>query len=184
VNSAVGLLRFLKGWNSMPKNSWLIIVSVAFGLVAGLSLNRFPQSQTALAQNATQSNQILVQGHGRAVSRLAPPGERIELIPSTPPQRSFTVVPAGKKFVLTDVMYQAQVSVRQPVPVNIGNANLSAGKHDILFQFIADPMKSDQVHLCSGYVIPAGNSLVAWTGYGPEPEQFVSIAVTGYLADQ
>ena len=169
----------------MSKNSLLIGLALVFGLVAGLSLSRFPQSQTALAQSAiTRSDQILVHGHGRAVSRLAPPGEKVELIPSTTAQRSFTVVPAGKKFVLTDVMYDAQVSVRQPVPVNIGNANLSAGKHEILFQFIVDPMKSDQVHLCSGYVIPAGNSLVAWTGYGPEPEQFVSIAVTGYLADQ
>lgn len=169
----------------MSKNSLLIGVSLIIGLVVGLSFTHFPQSRAALAQStATQSNQVLVQGHGRAVSRLAPPGEKVELISSTTPQRSFTVVPAGKKFVLTDVMYQAQVSVRQPVPVNIGNANLSAGKHDVLFQFIVDPMKSDQVHLCSGYVIPAGNSLVAWTSYGAEPEQFVSIAVTGYLADQ
>lgn len=168
----------------MSKKSALIVVSLLIGLMSGLLLNQFPQTRTALAQNAAQPNQVLVKGHGRAVSRLAPPGEQISLIPSTTPQRSFTVVPAGKKFVLTDVMYQAQVSVRQPVPVNIGNANLSAGKHDILFQFIVNPMKSDQVHLCSGYVIPAGNSLVAWTGYGPEPEQFVSIAVTGYLVDQ
>ena len=169
----------------MSKNSLLVVVSLIIGLVVGLSFNGFAQLRTALAQNAvTAATQTLVQGHGRAISRLAPPGEKIELIPSTTPQRSFTVVPAGKKFVLTDIMYEAQVSVRQPVPVNIGNANLSAGKHEILFQFIVDPMKSDQVHLCSGYVIPAGNSLVAWTGYGPEPEQFVSIAVTGYLADQ
>src|SRR5262249_28644159 len=162
----------------------LIVVSLFLGLTFGVWLGRLAEPRTALAQNVATANQVLVHGHGRAVSRLAPPGERIELIPSTTPQRSFTVVPEGKRFVLTDVMYQAQVSVRQPVPVNIGNANLSAGKHEILFQFIADPMKSDQVHLCSGYVIPSGNSLVAWTGYGPEPEQYVSISVTGYLVDQ
>jgi hypothetical protein len=61
----------------------------------------------SVVPNATQVNQVLVHGHGRAVSRLAPPGERVELISSTTPQRSFTVVPDGKQFVLTDVMYEA-----------------------------------------------------------------------------
>jgi hypothetical protein len=168
----------------MSRTSWLTVASLFLALIFGFLIGKLAVPRTALAQNAPQVNQVLVHGHGRAVSRLAPPGERIELIPSTTPQRSFTVVPAGKKFVLTDVMYEAQVSVRQPVPVNIGNANPSAGKHEILFQFIVDPMKSDQVHLCTGYVVPAGNSLVAFTGHGPEPDQFVSIAVTGYLVDQ
>ncbi len=145
----------------MSKNSWPVVLSLLIGLFAGLLLNRFPVSLTAVAQN-TQSNQILVHGNGRAASRLAPPGEQMSLISS----------------------YQAQLSVHQPMTVNIGNANVPAGKHDILFQVTVEPMKSDQVHLCSGYVIPAGNSLVAWTGFGPEPEQYVSISVTGYLVDQ
>lgn len=171
----------------MSKNSWSLAAALVVGLCGGFLLNRLPTSLTVRAQDAInppQSNQILVRGNGRAVSRLAPPGEQISLIPSNTPQRSLTVVPAGKKFVLTDVVYQPQVSVRQPVTVNIGNANLAAGRHDILFQLTVEPMKSDQVHLCSGYIIPAGNSLVAWTGYGPEPEQYVSISVTGYLVDQ
>ncbi len=168
----------------MSRTSCLTVASLFLGLIFGFLIGKLASPRTVLAQNAPQVNQVLVHGHGRAVSRLAPPGERVELIPSTTPQSSFTIVPDGKKFVLTDIMYEAQVSVRQPVPVNIGNANLSAGKHEILFQFIVDPMKSDQVHLCTGYVIPAGNSLVAFTGYGPEPDQFVSIAVTGYLVDQ
>jgi hypothetical protein len=171
----------------VSKNSWSLVPALVLGLCGGFLLNLMPTSLTVRAQttiNPAPSNQILVHGNGRAVSRLAPPGEQISLIPATTPQRSFTVVPAGKKFVLTDVVYQAQVSVQQLVTVNIGNANLSAGKHDILFQVTAEPMKSDQVHLCSGYIIPAGNSLVAWTGYGPEPGQIVSIAVTGYLIDQ
>ena len=170
----------------MSKNSWSIVVSLIIGVCAGLLLSRVPTYRTAHAQNLNtlgQSNQLLVQGHGRARSGLAPPGEQVSLIPSNTPQRSFTTVPAGKKFILTDVTYQAQVSVRQPVTVNIANANLPAGKHDILFQVTLGPMKSDQVHLCSGYVIPAGNSLVAYTGLGPEPDQYVSISVTGYLAD-
>jgi hypothetical protein len=171
----------------MSKNFWTLIAALVLGVCGGFLLNRLPTSLRVQAQNAinpAQSNQILVRGNGRAVSRLAPPGEQISLIPSNTPQRSFTVVPAGKKFILTDVVYQPQASVHQPVTVNLGNANLSAGRHDILFQFTVEPMKSDQVHLCSGYTIPAGNSLVAWTGHGPEPEQFVSISVTGYLVDQ
>ena len=86
--------------------------------------------------------------------------------------------------MLTDVMYEAQVSVRQTLIVNIANANLAAKTHDILFQVSLGPLKSEQVHLCSGYVIPAGNSLVAYTNYGMAPEQYVSISVTGYLTDQ
>jgi len=93
-------------------------------------------------------------------------------------------VPAGKKFVLTDVIYQAQASVQQPMTVNIASANLSVGKQSILFQTTVEPMKSEQVHLCSGYVIPEGHSLVAYTGRGLEREQYVSISVTGYLIDQ
>ena len=168
----------------MSRNSWLIILAVILGLFGGLLLNRVPISRTARAQDAINQTQILVHGNGRAVSRLAPPDEQISLISSTAPQRSFTVVPAGKKFVLTDVMSQAELSVHEPLTVNIANANVPAGKHDILFQVTVAPMKSEQVHVCSGYVIPAGNSLVAYTGLGPGPEQYVSISVTGYLIDQ
>jgi hypothetical protein len=40
------------------------------------------------------------------------------------------------------------------------------------------------VHLCSGYVIPSGHALVAFTNAAIEPEQYVSVSVTGYLADE
>ncbi|MDX6497551.1 MAG: hypothetical protein QOG23_811 [Blastocatellia bacterium] len=171
----------------MLRKSWPILFSSIVGLGIGLALNRVSSVRPAYAQdgaNAAQSNRILVQGHGRAVSALAPPGEQFSLSPSNAPRTSFTVVPAGKQFVLTDVMYEAQGSVRQPLTVNIANANLIAKKHDILFQVSLEPMKSDQVHLCSGYVIPAGNSLVAYTNNGMAPEQYVSISITGYLIDQ
>lgn len=171
----------------MARKMWLIFSSLVVGVGIGLGLSHVSSVRSAHAQgvaNAAQANQILVRGHGRALSALAPPGEQISLIPSDTPRNSFTVVPAGKKFVLTDVMYETQVSVRQTLIVNIANANLAAKKHDILFQVSLDPMKSDQVHLCSGFVIPAGNSLVAYTNYGMAPEQYVSISVTGYLIDQ
>ena len=171
----------------MFRKSLLILFSTVLGLGIGFGFNRASSVSPAYAQdiaNSAQPNRILVQGHGRAVSALAPPGEQFSLIASNAPRTSFTVVPAGKKFVLTDVMYETQVSVRQTLTVNIANANLVAKTHDILFQVMLEPMKSDQVHLCSGYVINAGNSLVAYTNWGMAPEQYVSISVTGYLTDQ
>lgn len=165
----------------------LIVLSLSIGLGLGFTLGHTSSLRSAHAQGtlgAAQMNSILVQGHGRAISSVKPPGEQFDLIASNAPRSSFKVVPPGKKFVLTDVMYEAQVSVRQTLTVNIANANLAAKTHDILFQVSLEPMKSDQVHLCSGYVIPAGNSLVAYTNYGMAPEQYVTVSVTGYLADQ
>jgi hypothetical protein len=183
----------------MLRKSWPILFSAVIGLGIGLGLNRVSPGGPAFAQDtssAAQSNRtsvqpfqaialdLLVQGYGRAVSALPPPGEPFSLFPSNAPQTSFTVVPAGKKFVLTDVMYEAQVSVRQTLIVNIASANLAGKTHDILFQVSLGPLKSDQVHLCSGYVIPAGHSLVAYTNYGMAPEQYVSISVSGFLTNQ
>jgi hypothetical protein len=151
------------------------------GLVAGFTLNHLLAIRPALAQ---ETGKILVRGNGRAISSQKPPGEQFTLTAESDPRRSFQVVPAGKKFVLTDVMYETQGSVRQNLTVNVANANPSANTHDILFQVSLDPGKSDQAHLCSGYVIPAGNTLVAFTNAGLIPEQYVSVSVTGYLADQ
>lgn len=151
------------------------------GLVAGFALNHLLAARPAMAN---ESDKILVRGHGRAISSLKPPGEQFSLIVESDPQRSFQVVPEGKKFILTDVMYETQGSVRQNLTVNIANANPSANTHDILFQVSLDPGKSDQAHLCSGYVIPAGNTLVAFTNAGLMPEQYVSVSVTGYLVSQ
>jgi len=171
----------------MFTESWLIVLSLGVGLGIGLTFNHNSSLQSAHAQdtvNAELSNRILVQGHGRAISSLRPPGEQFTLIASNAPRSSFKVVPPGKKFILTDVMYETQGSVRQTLTVNIANSNPSANTHDILFQVSLDPGKSDQVHLCSGYVIPSGNTLVAFTNAGLAPEQYVSVSVTGYLAEQ
>ena len=171
----------------MFRKASLLALGLSVGLGLGFTLSHTSSLRLAHAQEtlgAGQSNRILVQGHGRAISSLKPPGEQFDLIASNAPRSSFNVVPAGKKFVLTDVVYETQVSVRQNLTVNIANANMSARTHDILFQISLEPTKSDQVHLCSGFVIPAGNSLVAFTYYGLAPEQYVSISVTGYLADQ
>jgi hypothetical protein len=171
----------------MFRKSWLIILALVIGPALGLTLSRVPSAESAHAQNAAgaeQPDRILVRGHGRAVSSLRPPGEEFIFTASNAPLSSFKVVPPGKKFILTDAMYETQGSVRQSLTVNIADANPSADTHDILFQVSLEPGKSDQAHLCSGYVIPAGNKLIAFTNAGLVPEQYVSISVTGYLADQ
>ena len=159
----------------------LAVLALGVGIAVGFALSHIGNSQSVHAQ---ESGQILVQGHGRAISSLRPPGEQFTLIASNAPQRSFKLVPAGKKFVLTDVVYIAQGSVRQDVTVNIGDANPTKQTHGILFQVRISPGESDEVHLCSGYVIPSGHALVAFTNAAIEPEQYVSVAATGYLADE
>ena len=154
---------------------------IGFGLIAGLLAGYTLTARTAPAQDGYQ---MLVDGHGRANSSLRPPGEPFLLSLATTPGRSFREVPRGKKLILTDVMYIAQGSLRQDATVNIASANAARQTHEILFQVRISPNESDDVHLCSGYVIPAGHSLVAFTNAGLAPDQYVSIAVTGHLADQ
>jgi hypothetical protein len=112
------------------------------------------------------------------------PGEQFTLTSAKDQRSSFSVVPKGKKFILTDVMYQSQRTVRQNIVVNIAKANPTQKTHDILFQVSLDTGKSEQVHLCSGYEIPAGYTLSAFTGAGYAAEQYISISVTGYLVDE
>jgi hypothetical protein len=159
----------------------LIALTLGIGILVGIFLNHTSLSQSVHAQ---EPGQVFVRGHGRAISSLRPPGEQFTLDASDASQRSFKMVPAGKKFVLTDVMYISQGSVRQDLTVNIGTADPANQKHDILFQVRISPGESHELHLCSGYVIPSGHALVAFTNAGLAPEQYVSVSVTGYLADE
>jgi hypothetical protein len=168
----------------MFSKSWLIILALGVGFGLGLGLSHHASLTSTYAQESAQTDKLLVQGHGRASSALHPPGEQFTLSAANAPQGSFKVIPAGKQFVLTDVMYEAQGNVRQALTVNIANADPATSTHAILFQVSLAPGKSEQVHLCSGYVIPAGHTLVAFTNAGLEPEQYVSVSVTGYLADE
>ena len=166
------------------------ILTLGVGIGVGFTVSR-SSLRSASAQEPTR---ILVRGHGRAISSLKPrDSERFPLYAADASRSSFTVVPAKKRFVLTDVMYIAQGNVKQNVVVNIANASPSTQTtketrsefgHSILFQVTLSPRESNQVHLCSGYIIPAGSSLIAFTNAGLEPEQYVSVAVTGYLTDE
>jgi len=83
-------------------------------------------------------------------------------------------------------MYIAQGTVRQDLAVNLAsafpNTQKSKGSFLVWAQYFVPSQalagESDQVHLCSGYVIPAGSALIAFTNAGIEPEQYVSVAVT------
>ena len=154
---------------------------LAVGLTAGFALNELLAAPPAFAQ---ESGKILVKGQGRAISSLHPPGEHFTLTAENEPRLPFKAVPAGKKFVVTDAVYIAQGSVRQELTVNLGDAHAEHGTTGILFQVRISPGESQEVHLCSGFVIPSGHSLAAWTNAGLMPEQYVSVAVTGYLADE
>lgn len=171
----------------MFRKSWLVILLLGAGFALGFLLSSVSFVQSAGAQDATKAegtNKLPVQGYGRAISSLRPPGEQFTLTSSNDPQTAFKVVPTGKKFVLTDAMYSAQGSVTQTLTVNIADAIPEKQQQNILFQVKISPGESDQVHLCSGYVIPSGHALVAYTNAGLAPEQYVSISVTGYLVDE
>jgi hypothetical protein len=155
--------------------------AVGFGLSVGLLLGYSPTARTTAIRD---TQQVLVDGHGRAISSLRPPGEPFILHVTRSPEQSFRVVPSGKEFILTDVMYIAQGSLRQDAAVNIASADPARQTHEILFQVRISPGESHDVHLCSGYVIRAGRSLVAFTNAGLAPEQYISVAVTGYIANE
>jgi hypothetical protein len=156
-------------------------LALGVGLLAGYALNHLLPVRPASAQ---EPGKVLVQGHGRAISSRKPPGEQFTLSAENDQRLPFKVVPAGKKFVLTDVVYIAQGSVRQDLTVNLADTQPGVGTGDILFQVRISPGESHEVHFCSGYIIPSGHALAAWTNAGLEPEQYVSLSVTGYLADE
>lgn len=174
----------------MREKFCLATLAILVGLVSGFLLNRLPTSQPVYAQDSVnvkdESEKILVEGSGIANSSLRPPKEHMSryFTLQHSPQSSFKIIPKGKRFVLTDIMLHPQGSVKQAITINIARANPVAETGDIMLQVSIEPSKSEQVHLCSGYVIPSGHALVAWTNAGIELRQFVSVSVTGYLEDE
>jgi len=165
----------------------LLVMGIAF--ISGATLKEFPRSQAQEQVNATDTNRILVHGYGVANSSEKPPGQKFTLIASNAPNRSFKVVPPGKTFILTDMMYNTR-GVKQNLTVNLANGDITTEKPDtppkanILLQVYLKPGESEETHLCSGYVIPSGHAVMAWTNAGLEPDQWIQVAVTGYLIDE
>lgn len=166
----------------------VLLLAIAIAFVGGVT---FAQHSGSRAQEKSTNavNKILVHGYGTASSSEQPPGQQFKLIPSNAPQQSFTVVPPGKTFILTDMVFNAR-GVRENLTVNLANGRFTPGNPekpyvaDILLQTYLKPTEAQETHLCTGYVIPSGNSVMAWTNFGLQPDQWVQIAVTGYLIDQ
>lgn len=153
-----------------------LFVTLGFlgGLCAGYAMNA--------ATLAQEPNRVLIKGYGRASTSLRlTQAEWFRLTLPGVPERTMQVVPPGRMFVLTDVMFTPQQSVREDVVVNIGLARADQPPRG-LFQVKIGPNDSHDIHLCSGYEVPEGHGLVAYTGASAQPEQFISVAVTGYMS--
>jgi hypothetical protein len=158
----------------------LLVAGVSF--ISGATVrDLLPLTHLARAQEGVNKEapggKVLIHGVGMADSSRRPPvmWERFTL------GSSKKVVPPGKVFVLTDMMYTTR-GVKQNLTVNIGRVSPEDKTHTLL-QVDFQPGESKETHLCTGYVIPPGYGLAAWTNAGLEPEQRVHIAFTGYLID-
>lgn len=164
----------------------LLVLALLIGFASGALLHFEPATQVTQAQAlfSNAENRILISGNGAANSSKRPPipWERFTLYPSNAQRSSFKVVPAGKTFILTDIMYNTRLA-RQELTVNFAKVN-PEDKTWTLFQIYLKPGGQEETHLCTGYAIPSGYGLGAWTNAGLEPDQVVQIAVTGYLIDQ
>lgn len=175
----------------MSRKFFTLFLPLAVGaaFVAGGTLAEFSRSRAQGQAAADGRDKILVHGSGNVTSSETPPGQQFTLIASNAPNRSFKVVPPGKTFILTDMVYNAR-GVRQNLTVNLANGKLTPERPekpytaDILLQTYLKPGEGVETHLCTGYVIPSGHSVMAWTNAGLEPGQWVQVAVTGYLIDE
>ena len=167
-----------------------LVLAFVMGVGLGCVLPLLLTSQSTQAQE-TQSkpdqNRIFVNGNGVADSSKSPPKdgevpwERFTLFASNEQRSSFKVVPPGKTLIVTDVMYNTRL-IRQNLTVNFARITPD-DKSQMLFQIYLGPGGQEETHLCTGYAIPAGHGVGAWTNAGLEREQIVQIAVTGYLVD-
>ncbi len=161
----------------------LLILVAGVSFIGGATFQSlFPITRPALAQAEEKRadevpGKVLIHGVGEADSskRRPTPWERFTL------GGSKKVVPPGKTFVLTDMMYTTR-GVTQNLTVNLGRVSPENTTHTLL-QVDFAPGESKETHLCSGYVIPSGYGLAAWTNAGLAPEQKVHIAFTGYLIE-
>lgn len=168
----------------MLKTFGLIMFVLGIGICLGICLNNLQIGHTVFAQQKVSSpkqEKILVRGSGRAVT-----GKKLKEVEkfkfralNNPQFQFFEDVPKGKKLVITDVIYVSQRSVYQKaIFINFN------GGDGLLFQVFVSPDTAGELHLCSGYEMSSGRSLMTYTDGTSGPEQYVSISVTGYLVDE
>jgi hypothetical protein len=161
----------------------ILVLAVGVGFAMGATL-QMSTLQSTKAQEVNGADRVLIHGNGVADSSKRPPipWERFTLFASNAPRNSFKVVPPGKTFIVTDIMYNTRL-VRQNLTVNFARVTPD-DKTQTLFQVYLNPGGQEETHLCTGYAIPSGHALGAWTNAGLEPDQWVHIAVAGYLIDE
>jgi hypothetical protein len=171
-------MRNTRGWLLL---GLALIIGVMMG--GGLAPLRMSATQAHEQELKSDANRIFINGYGVANSSKRPPDlwERFTLFASNDQTRSFKVVPPGKTFIVTDIQYNTRL-IRQNLTVNFAKVNPD-DKTLLFFQVYLTPGQPHETHLCTGYAIPAGWGIGAWTNAGLEPEQFVHIAVSGYFID-
>jgi hypothetical protein len=161
------------------------LVAFLSGLIVAHNIVTFAQE----TQKAPDDARILLYAHGTVTTGESPPTKPFDFVDYTDQRHNFSVVPKGKRFILTDMMYNAR-GVNENLTVNLVNEQLSPENlnrpytGDILLQEYLKPSEMQETHLCTGFEIPAGHSVTAWTNGGLKPGHWVQITVTGYLIDE
>jgi len=161
----------------------VLLLGLAMGFIAAIYvLPSFQEQQMPMTRAGLMpAEQTLIRGTARAISSARPPGESFTFKDADKPHEAFKAVPAGKRFILKDINYYPQASVRAPLTVNIADKDPETYTHAILFQVHVNPRQSRDIHFSSGYVLPAGHELTAFTAGALAEEQYVSLGVAGYL---
>ena len=167
----------------------LIISAICVSFVCGILWQNL-QNYSVIAQTEkmVSSKIIIIRAFGTANSSDRPEDHKVFAVYSEDHQPGLYVVPQGKKLVITDMMFDARYT-QQDLVINLAQRNDerdSRGykKHESIQQVSLKVGESKEIHLCTGYVIASGNSIVGWTNAGLKPKQLVLMNFTGYLVDE
>ncbi|MFZ1702076.1 MAG: hypothetical protein WBO10_11870 [Pyrinomonadaceae bacterium] len=132
---------------------------------------------------------IIVNARGSANSSLRPDqAELFQMSAENAPTENLTIVPAGKKLVVPDFLIKAN-NLSRDIVVNVNQRieDKSAPNYKASLPIQQVPVKageSKQINLGTGFVVHAGNGIVAVTNAGIGPNHVVQIDITGYLIDE
>lgn len=156
--------------------------------VALLSLSGFNSLAESKSQNL-DSDKIIVRATGNARTSVRPEASTLfQIVAEDRTSSSITIVPKGKKLVVTDFLFDARY-MKEDVVINLNQriedkGSASYQKTQYIQQVALKAGESREISLCTGYVIHAGNGIVAWTNGGLQPDQGVQMHFTGYLIDE
>ncbi|MBK9155727.1 MAG: hypothetical protein IPM25_16220 [Chloracidobacterium sp.] len=166
-------------------------LAITFSFLAGTSLQFLP-STTSVAQGIksySDPEKIIVRMLGSSRSNERPEESKLfRITAENNVLNPIFTVPKGKKLIVTDLMFDARHAT-QDVVINLNQriedkSSHNFGKSHYLQQVNLRAGESKEINLCTGYVIHAGNGIVAWTQAGLQPNQIVQMSFTGYLVDE